>query len=188
MGSMFLIIIHARTKWLDVQCTGQQATASATVDKLREVFAINGLPYTIVTDNGPCVTSLEFKTFLEDNGVTHVRTAPYHPASNGLAEKAVQTFKEGIKRQATGSLRTKVARFLLNYRTTPHTTTGTSPAELLMGRRLTTKLDRLYPDLHRRVVRQQLAQKACHDKKSVSRTLLPRQEVFVRNYTRDPPW
>ena len=41
----------------------------------------------------------------------------------------------------TGPLQTRVSRFLFNYHTTPHTTTGATPAELLMGRRLRTHLD-----------------------------------------------
>lgn len=47
----------------------------------------------------------------------------YHPASNGLAKHAVQTFKIGIKKMTDGSLETKLARFKwnhpsLNYRST----------------------------------------------------------------------
>ena len=37
--------------------------------------------------------SEEFKVFLSKNGVHNVETAPYHPSSNGQAERAVQVFK-----------------------------------------------------------------------------------------------
>lgn len=94
--------------------------------------------------NGPAFISQEFEEFLIQNGVHHIRTAAYHPASNGLAERSVQTFKNGMKRLQGGTLHTRLAQFLFSYRTTPHTTTGVSPAELLMGRRLMTRLDRLY--------------------------------------------
>eukprot|EP00731_Ephydatia_muelleri_P023522 Em0015g1105a len=59
------------------------------------------------------------------------RSAPYHPSSNGMAERAVQTVKQGVKKMTTGTLRDKLARFLFQYRITPQTTTGVSPAELL---------------------------------------------------------
>ena len=65
-----------------------------------------------------------------------MKSAPYHPASNGLAERAVQIFKQGMKRMKAGSLTDRIARVLFSYRITPQTTTGLSPAELLMGHRL----------------------------------------------------
>ena len=80
-----------------------------------------------------------------------VKSAPYHPASNELAERAVQTFKEGMKKQSTESLNTCIARFLFRYRITPHTTTGTSPAELLFGRIPQSHLDLLKPTLVEKV-------------------------------------
>lgn len=50
-----------------------------------------------ITDNGSNFTSEYFKNFLEQNGIRYSRTAPYHPASNGLAERAMQTSKERLK-------------------------------------------------------------------------------------------
>ena len=41
--------------------------------------------------------SEEFSCFLKMNGVKHVRVAPYHAASKGLAERMVQSFKNHIK-------------------------------------------------------------------------------------------
>jgi len=76
---------------------------------------------------------------------------PYHPASNGLAERAVQTVKQGFKRIKDGTLTDKIARFLFSYRTTPQSTTGVTPAELLMNQKLQSRLDLLKPDLAQRV-------------------------------------
>lgn len=100
----------------------------------------------MVTDNGPSFTSKEFQTFLSDNGIVHTLTAPYHPSSNGLAERAVQTVKNGIKRTPRATVQEKLSKFLFTYRITPQTTTGIAPAQLLMGRRLRSRLDRLFPD------------------------------------------
>lgn len=91
MGGYFLVIVDARTKWMDVHFTGKHCTTAVTVEKLRESFATHGLPDTVVSDNGPALE------FLIQNGVHHIRTAAYHPASNGLAERSVQTFKNGMK-------------------------------------------------------------------------------------------
>ena len=59
---------------------------------LRNLFSTHGLPDVIVSDNGTAFTSVEFETFMKRNGIRHARCAPYHPSSNGLAERAVQTF------------------------------------------------------------------------------------------------
>jgi len=59
------------------------ATSSVTIDKMRTTFAALGLPEILVTDNDPAFTSGEFEKFVKGNGIRHVKTAPYHPASNG---------------------------------------------------------------------------------------------------------
>ena len=89
----------------------------------------------VITDNGTGFVSSEFEQFLKSNGVKHTTSAPYHPASNGLAERAVQIVKKGLKKRTTGTMSSRLAKILFNYRISPQTTTGTSPAELLLGRR-----------------------------------------------------
>ena len=84
---------------------------------------------------------------MNHNGIHHIRMTPYHPASNGQVERAVQIFKKGIKRHTTGSLETRINRFLFHYRSTPHSTTGVIPAELLICRRLRTHLDLMHPNM-----------------------------------------
>ena len=78
---------------------------------------------------------------LQRNGVKHITTSPYLPSSNGLAEWAVQTFKNGLRKTKDGSLRTKLAQFLFFYRTTLQSTTSISPRELLFGQKLKSPLD-----------------------------------------------
>ena len=81
-GQMFLVLIDAHTKWLEVFQVSA-ATSSETIRQLRTTFARFGLPHTVVTDKESCFTNEEFETFLTKNGVHHVKTAPYHPSSNG---------------------------------------------------------------------------------------------------------
>lgn len=93
------------------------------------------------------------------NGIHHIRSSPYHPASNGLAERAVRVFKEGFKKMKEGTISDKIARFLFSYRNLPHSTTGVSPAELMFGRQLHSRLDLLKPSLESRVEDNQQRQK-----------------------------
>ena len=125
--------------------------------KLREVFAYFGLPNQIVSDNGPAFIAEEFQQFMRINGVQHIRSAPYHPQTNGEAERFVQTFKRAMKaddRHVTDEeLDRRLQQFLLKYRVTPHATTGRTPAELFLNRKPTTVLDRLRPHLRNEVER-----------------------------------
>ena len=158
-GEMFPIVIDAYSKWLEVHCM-KSTTSNATIEKLREIFATHGLPATLVSDNGSNFTSSEFEEFMKRNGIKHIKVAPYHPASKRLAERAVQVFKEGFEKMGEGSIQTKISRFLLRYRTTPHSTTRVPPAELLMKRKLHTQLDRIFPSVADRVPSKQCKQKA----------------------------
>ncbi len=187
LGRMFLVLVDAHSKWLDVMPVSA-ATSSVTIEKLRAVFATHGLPERIVTDNGAVFTSVEFENFLHANGIAHTRTAPYHPASNGLAERAVQTFKQGIKRLKDGTVETKLSCFLLRYRLTPHTTTGRSPAELLLGRQPRSLLDLLHPDVSSKVLERQAGQKRAHDTHTRARSFQPGDHVYVQNFSGTPAW
>uniref|UniRef100_H3A251 Gypsy retrotransposon integrase-like protein 1 n=1 Tax=Latimeria chalumnae TaxID=7897 RepID=H3A251_LATCH len=183
IGKMFLILVNAHSKWIDVHLM-TSITSTSTIHKLRQIFATHGLPLIVVTDNGPSFVSGEFENFLKKNGIKHVRTSPYHPASNGLAERAVRTFKEGggVRKIMGGNLETKVAQFLLKYRTTPQTTTGISPAQLLMGQQLRTHLDLMHPNLANKMVQKQAKQKERHDAHARSREFAPSDRVYVRNF------
>ena len=90
---MFVILIDAHSKWIEAFWT-QKATSRVVFDALRTIFARFGIPETIVSDNGTPFVSEEFIHFLHQNGIKHNASAPYHhPASNGLAERAVQIVK-----------------------------------------------------------------------------------------------
>ena len=71
-----------------------------------------------MSDDRPSFVSQKFKEFVKGSGIRHVRTTSYHPASNGLAERAVQSFNAGMPKQSSGSVKTELAKYLLNYRTT----------------------------------------------------------------------
>ena len=187
LGRMFLVLIDAHSKWIEAFCV-TSATSSATMECLRQVFAQFGVPETVVTDNGTCFTSDEFEAFLKANGVRHLTSAPYHPASNGLAERAVQIVKRGLKKVTQGTLNTRLAKVLFAYRLTPQGTTGISPAELLLGRRPRSKLDLVKPNTAERVEDKQLQQKLNHDVVTHPYRFQEGEEVYLRNFGRGETW
>jgi hypothetical protein len=77
---------------------------------------------------------------------------PYHPASNDLAEKNVQTFKNMLaKAEPQIHLQHRVSDILFQYRNTQHSITGRTPAELFMTRVPRTRLTLLKPSLQTKV-------------------------------------
>ena len=94
--------------------------------------------------------------------------------------------KAALKRRHEGSLQTRLARFLLAYRTTPHSTTGRPPAELLNGRHLRTRLDLLRPDLSATVQRRQEAWRDRRMMRSSPRPLQVGDWVYVSQIAPGP--
>ena len=92
MEKMLLVVVDSHSKWPDV-LEMNATTAAKTIAVLREMFSRYGLPKQVVTDNGPQFASTEFRQFLTLNGVKHIHCSPYHPSSNGAAERLVQMVK-----------------------------------------------------------------------------------------------
>ncbi|XP_039448651.2 uncharacterized protein K02A2.6-like [Culex pipiens pallens] len=96
-GYYYFVIVDAYSKWPEIFRT-RVITATATLDMLRETCSRYGNPDVLVSDNGTQFTSGQFEEFCRANGVTHLRTAPYHPQSNGQAERFVDSLKRGLKK------------------------------------------------------------------------------------------
>ncbi|KAL1476929.1 hypothetical protein MTO96_036141 [Rhipicephalus appendiculatus] len=101
-----------------------------------------------------CARSYE-QEYLQRVGIRHVRTAPYHPSSNGLAERFVQTLKAALRKSSRSTSPSDLADFLLAYRNTPQATTAEAPSVLLLGRRLRTRLDLVRPSVNDTVAHKQ---------------------------------
>ena len=187
-GKMILVMVDSHSKWIEAAVVNS-ATSNVTIEKLQAVFSTHGLPEVLVSDNGTAFTSEEFTAFVRRNGIRHLTSAPYHPASNGAAERAVQTLKTALKKDPGGvSLETQLSRFLFRYRLTPHSTTGIPPAELLLGRRPRSHLDLLRPDIAGRVRKKQVEQKVTHDRHCRPRELSVGQPVWVKSLPTGTPW
>ena len=186
-NKMFLIVIDAYSKWLDVFPVSS-ATSEVIMVKLRILFATHGIPTFVVTDNASIFVSAEMKKFWQNNSIHHITSTPYHPATNGIAERAVQTFKAAFKHMDSGSIQTRISWFLFNYSITPQDTTGISPAELLMKHKLHSRLDQLIPDISTQVAKTQEKQKSYHDSKASDRQFTLDDRVMVRKYSQGDPW
>ncbi|XP_049796400.1 uncharacterized protein K02A2.6-like [Schistocerca nitens] len=148
--------------------------SSVTIQALSAIFCIEGLPQTIVSDNGPQFMSAKFQSFCKANGIQHLTSAPFSPQSNGAAERLVRTFKsQMLKLKASHSREDALLLFLSSYHTQPRD--GRSPAELLHGRPRRTLMSLLHPPYQVPVQRQPPA-------------FAPGDVVFYRNYRGSRRW
>ncbi|XP_062699819.1 uncharacterized protein K02A2.6-like [Aedes albopictus] len=147
-GEYYLLAVDSFSKWPEIVQT-TRITSAVTVSILRGLFARLGMPATLVSDNGTQFTSAEFAEFCTSNGIEHLTTAPFHPQSNGQAERFVDTFKRAVKkiREGRGSMQEALDTFLLTYRSTPNRALPDqkSPSEVMFGRKIRTCLELLRP-------------------------------------------
>ena len=182
---MFLVVVDAHSKWPEVREL-RVTTAAKTIEVL---FSAYGLPEQLVTDKGPQFTSEEFALFAKQNGIKHICTSPYHPASNGAAERLVQTFKQAMKAAANNglTLQHQLSSFQMAFHSTTHPTTGETPSKLFLGREMRTRFDLLRSDPQTRVCQKQASQKQQHNAHARSRTLSVGTTVMAKDF-RDQSW
>ena len=136
--------LDAYSKYPCIHPTTSTSSKSTTAI-LEQEFAHFGYPHTLVTDNATTFMSQEFQAWCKQRGIVHLTGAPYHPATNGAAERLIQSFKQALRKS---SLPPKEAlqEFLMQYRRISFAS-GLSPSELLNGRRIRTKIDTLVPSI-----------------------------------------
>ena len=93
---MFPIVVDAHSKCMDIYMMSTIMT-EAMIGNLKAGFSMHGPLNVLMMDNGPSFKSEGFHQLVLLNGIQHLMSVPYHLASNGLAERAVQIFKNAIK-------------------------------------------------------------------------------------------
>ncbi|VDI82386.1 Hypothetical predicted protein [Mytilus galloprovincialis] len=98
----------------------------------------------VIPDKLRIKTNITFSTrgSSSENGVKHNRSTPYWPQANVEVERQNRTLLKAFQtaNAENRDWRKEIPKFLLAYRSTPHSTTGKSPAELLFNRKIRTKL------------------------------------------------
>ena len=145
-GDHLLVVIDYYSRWIEIAFL-KKTTAHNVIKCMESMFQTHGLPDTIRSDNGQPFASAEFEAFLDYLGIIHKKGIPYWPQSNGEVERSNETLLKSVRiaKLEGKDWKQAILDFLFQYRTTPHTVTGLSPAELLMGRKLKDKLPRVKP-------------------------------------------
>lgn len=138
-GRNYVVMVDYYSRFPEVVSLAT-TTSSSVIAAMKSSFARFGIPETVVSDNGPQFSSTEFASFAASYGFSHRTSSPRYPQANGEAERMVRTLKELFVKAEDPHMA------LLVYRDTPGVT-GYSPSELLMGRRLRTRLPGLHASL-----------------------------------------
>ena len=115
-----------------------ETDVQAIIQRARERFP--GVTPRIISDNGPQFIAKDFKEFIRICGMTHVRTSPYYPQSNGKLERYHRTIKGDCIRPGTPlsleDARRLVTKYVEHYNTVRlHSAIGyITPKDKLEGR------------------------------------------------------
>jgi transposase InsO family protein len=128
----YLVVSDYYSRYIEIaQLTS--TTASAVIDKVQSMFARWGIPSRVISDNGPQFASEEFANFAREYDFIHITSSPRYAQSNGGSERAVAVAK-AILDQDNPNLA------LMTYRDTPIAATGKSPNELMINRKVKTRV------------------------------------------------
>lgn len=180
-NKMYLVIVDAYSKWPEAVVMSN-ITAQKTIQFFKSIFIRYGYPLHLVTDNGPTWTSSEFKNFCKLVGIKQSFTPTYYPATNGLAERFVESFKTHVTKivQSGNSVEYACNLFLFDYRNSIHKSTGQSPAKLMLGRELRCRFSLLRPNpVNNSIDIEHIKQTI--NSKNVFKTFLTGEKVMVKD-------
>ena len=140
-GHSLLVVVDYYSKYQDTLVM-QSTTTEKVIECLEDTFARHGIPVTLKSDNGPQFVSGEFKNFCQDNNIEHCKTTPRWAQAIGEVERQNRSLLKRLQIAQAEKLdwRGELRKYLFQYRSVAHTTTGRSPAELLFNRKLRTKI------------------------------------------------
>lgn len=174
-GKDYLLIVDYLSKYPELAHM-KNKSSSCVIEILKAQFSRHGIPQIVVADNVP-FNSIECKNFAKEWNFTILPSSPRYPVSNGLAERNVQTIKNLLRKSLESG--SDIHNALMEFRNTPVSGISYSPAQILMSRRLRTKLPSLQTQLYPKVIenpQQLLKEKQKHEK-----------EIFDRHAKHLPP-
>ena len=175
-----LVIRDYFSKYLIVRRLPNSST-HAMIKELGLIFTELGRPFILRSDNGPCYSSREFHNFLSFYQVDHVTSSPHYPQSNGFAEALVGIAKKLMEKSVKDGKPWNYG--LMQYRTTPISSTLPSPLEMLTGRRPRSTLPQLPSTIGKNVETSKICEELLERQPNTSTgspmELDPGQPVFV---------
>ncbi len=146
-GENVFVVVDYYSRYYEVELM-KSITAEKTIDALHRIFARHGLPISVSSDNGPQFKSATLHEYLAHMGIMHHKVTPRWPQANGEVERQNESLlkRMRIAHAEGGDWRRAIVDYMAAYRATPQATTGKSPAELLFGRPMKTKMPEFIKD------------------------------------------
>ena len=145
-GDNLLVMIDYRSRYPIVYLI-RNTSAGKIIKCMNSTFSLFGYPKVLLSDNGPQFKSVEFRNYCEQHGIKQQLISPYYPAANGEVENMNRTLKKAIQRAHIEGKdwKKEIEKFLLAYRSTPHSSTGIAPADLLLKHHIRTDIPQILP-------------------------------------------
>lgn len=150
-GLKYLIFIDSFSKWVEI-VKMNVTDADKLIKVLNKIWTNFGRPQKLVTDNGPPFNSFQFKNYCSNIGIQLLHSPPYHPQSNGIAERAVQTAKNMLKKMLQDQklrclgMDVLIERLLFSLRNAHLDSIASSPAKLLFKFQPRSSIEDLLPE------------------------------------------
>lgn len=140
-GVFLLVIIDYYSKFAVVDVL-HSLSAAVLIKHLNKIFALFGAPMSLRADNGPQMNCEEFKNFCVEWNIKLIFSTPYWPQANGEVERFNRTLGKhlAISRNRGSDWKEDINKFLLAYHSTVHPSTGKTPGELMLRRKLREKI------------------------------------------------
>jgi len=139
-----LVVIYGYSRFPEVEHV-TTTTGRVAINKLSSIFARFGIPETVTTDNGPPFNYAEGKGNDLDEFFKKLGIQKTWPQANGEIERFMRGLNKLVRTSTADGVnwKTRLPQFLLDYRTSPHLTTGIPPATLMFGRPIASKIAQL---------------------------------------------
>lgn len=139
------VVVDYFSRYIEIEIM-KKTDSRETIRRLESIFARFGLPLSITADNGPQFSSEEFRTYCKSSNIKLISTTPYWPQQNGEVERQNRSILKRltINQTMNGDWIEELNKYLLMYRSSPHSTTKKTPSELMFGYNIRDKLPSIY--------------------------------------------
>lgn len=140
-GHNLFVIVDYYSRFIEVEVMTKIDSAKA-IKVLDTIFARFGFPMSITADNGRQFISQEFQQYCDTNNIELVSTIPYWPQQNGEVERQNRSLLKrlAISQEEGKDWLRELQKYLMMYRSSPHSVTKKTPAELMFNRNIRDKL------------------------------------------------